>query len=66
MGTRVLVVPSGQAGAVKSAEAGGVPHSFATAGDSVDLSLAGVDAQVRANCRSFMRLNGDGDYARVT
>jgi hypothetical protein len=41
------VVPSGQAGAVKAVEAGGRVAAFACAGDSVDLSLTGVDTQVR-------------------
>jgi hypothetical protein len=42
----VAVVPSGQAGAVKAAEAGGSAIGFACAGDSVDLNLSGVDTQV--------------------
>ena len=46
-GTKVVVVPSGQAGAVKAVEAGGRGVAFACAGDSVDLSLSGVDTQVR-------------------
>jgi translation elongation factor EF-1alpha len=45
-GTKVGVVPSGQAGAVKAAEVGGNAVVFACAGDSVDLSLSGVDTQV--------------------
>ena len=43
----MVVVPSGQAGAVKAVEAGGRGVSFACAGDSADLSLSGVDTQVR-------------------
>lgn len=45
-GTRVAIIPSGQAGTVKAVEAGGAAVPFACAGDSVDLSLNGVDMQV--------------------
>lgn len=43
----MVVVPSGQAGAVKAVEAGGRGIAFACAGDSVDLSISGIDTQVR-------------------
>ena len=46
-GTQVVVVPSGQSGTVKAAEAGGAALPFACAGDSVDLALIGVDTQAR-------------------
>ena len=55
-GTRVVVVPSGQAGAVKAVEAGGGGVAFACAGDSVDLSLSGVDTQVRWPVKCFIRI----------
>jgi len=45
-GTRVAIIPSRQAGTVKAVEAGGAGLPFACAGDSVDLSLNGVDMQV--------------------
>jgi hypothetical protein len=47
-------MPSGQAGAVKAVEAGGRGVAFACAGDSLDLSLSGVDTQVRpsAGCEA--------------
>lgn len=46
-GTKVAVVPSGQSGTVKAAEAGDSAITFACAGDSLDLSLTGVDTGVR-------------------
>ncbi len=46
VGTKVKVMPSGEEATVKSIEAGGHPAQLARAGDSVDVALAGVDAQL--------------------
>lgn len=43
VGSRVLVMPSGQAATVKSIEVDGKPAPLARAGDSADVVLAGVD-----------------------
>lgn len=43
----VAVVPSGQSGQVKAIEANGGSLQAAFAGDSVDVSLTGIDPQVR-------------------
>ena len=48
MGMRVLVLPSRQVGSVKSLEVDSAPACLARAGDSVDITLADVDASVLA------------------
>ncbi|PSC70924.1 HBS1 isoform X1 isoform B [Micractinium conductrix] len=42
-GSKVLVMPSGQPATVKSLEVDGKPASLARAGDSADVTLAGID-----------------------